>query len=405
MSFSFSEKNINTEQQQLNNEFRSELTNILEWWRMHMVDEEHGGFYGRMDSYGQLYPRSDKGIILNSRLLWTYSASSLATGNIHYRELAERAYHFLCEYFWDNLYSGVFWSVDFLGNPKDTQKQIYAQAFTIYALSEYYLLTKDEGAIEKATELYWLTEKYSVDKQKAGYLNAFARDWGHMDDIRLSEKDANEAKIMNTHLHILEAYSNFFRVHPFTALSDSLRTIINLFVDHFYLPENGSLQIYFDEDWMPKGVDISFGHNIEASWLLWEAAELLNEESILERIRPIVIQMAETVFQSAVDKDGGIFYEANLEGLKDSDKHWWPQAEAVVGFWNAFQLTGDEKFSRGALNCWSFIKNYLLDKINGEWYWRTDRNGVPVLTENKAGPWKAPYHNTRMCLEMIKRFG
>ena len=389
----------------LKGEFRQELYNIIDWWSMNMVDEKNGGFFGRMDGHGRLYPESDKGVILNTRLLWTYSAVARATGSNLHHQLAHRAYNYFCEYFWDDLEGGVFWTVDYLGNPVDTQKQVYAQSFSIYALAEYFSLTQKRAVLEQAEEIFWLIEKYSFDRKKNGYLSAFARDWSPMDDIRLSEKDANEAKIMNTHLHLLEAYTNLFRVHPFAALREALGNIIGLILDRFYLPETGSLQIYFDENWMPKGHDISFGHNVEAGWLLWEAAEVLGDENIRERVRPACLHLAEVVLLSAVDSDGAILYEACPLGLKDADKHWWPQAEAVVGFWNAWEMTGEEKYAEAAVNCWSFIKAHLLDQEEGEWHWRTDRCGQPVLSEDKAGPWKAPYHNVRMCLEMGRRLG
>ena len=329
----------------LKTEFHQELHNILNWWSSQMVDEKNGGFFGRMDGYGQLHPEADKGVILNARLLWTYSAVALATGDSLHHQLAHRAYAYFCEHFWDDLEGGVFWSVDHQGNPADTQKQAYAQAFAVYALGEYYALTKKREALEQAEEIFWLIEKYSFDRQKNGYLSAFARDWSPMDDIRLSEKDANEAKIMNTHLHILEAYASFYRIKPSTALRNALENVIGLFLDRFYIPENGSMHIYFDENWTPKGHDISFGHNVEASWLLWEAAEALDSAEALERVRPACLHMAEAVLLSAVDSDGAILYEACPMGLKDADKHWWPQAEAVVGFWNAWQLTGEEWYA------------------------------------------------------------
>ncbi len=390
---------------ELKSEFRQELHNIMDWWSANMVDEKNGGFFGRIDGYGKLCPEADKGIILNARLLWAYSAAAQTTGNALHHQLAHRAYAYFCEHFWDDLEGGEFWSVDSQGNPADTQKQVYAQAFAIYALSEYYALAKKKEVLGQAEEIFWLIEKYSLDRQQNGYLSAFARDWSHTDDIRLSEKDANEAKIMNTHLHILEAYANFCRVNPSAALQEALENIISLFLNRFYIPENGSLQIYFDENWTPKGQDISFGHNVEASWLLWEAAELLGNEKIMEQVRPVSIHLAEAVLLSAADSDGAILYEAGPGGLKDTDKHWWPQTEAVVGFWNAWQLTGEEKFAEAAVHCWSFIKNHLLDKEHGEWHWRTGRSGQPILSEDKAGPWKAPYHNGRMCLEMGRRLG
>ncbi|KAA3622801.1 MAG: N-acyl-D-glucosamine 2-epimerase [Bacteroidetes bacterium] len=387
----------------LKKEFRVELANIMDWWAANMIDEQHGGFFGQRNAKGELVERVDKGIILNSRLLWTYSAAAIATGDSIYKRLADRAFRYVKDYFWDEVQGGVFWSVDYMGNYADDQKQIYAQAFTIYALSEYFILTQKKEVLDMASEIFWLVEKYSHDTEKRGYYNAFARDWTDVDDIRLSEKDANEAKIMNTHLHVLEAYTNFYRVEPSLYVKKALLEVLQLFLDYFYNPENGSLHIYFDENWNPKGDHISFGHNIEASWLLWEAAEILKETSILKRVKEICLFMAENVYQMAIDKDGGLLYEADPSGIIDSDKHWWPQAEAVIGFWNAYQLTGQEKYAKASVNTWSFIKNSIIDPIYGEWHWRTDRDGNPILTEDKAGPWKAPYHNIRMCLEMMMR--
>ncbi len=387
----------------LHHEFLEEFHNILDWWTTHMVDEVNGGFYGRMDGGGVLHPEADKGAILNTRILWTFAAAARETGLAHHRVLADRAYAYINTFFWDEIEGGVFWSLDYKGNPSDTQKQIYAQAFAIYAFAEYYALTKNREALDRAIELFWLVEKYSRDRSKEGYLSAFTRDWSNKEDVRLSEKDINEVKIMNTHLHLLEAYTNFYRVRPFAALGDALKNCIQLFIDHFFIPENGSMHIYFDEAWNPKGNDISFGHNIEASWLLWEAVEVLGNTDLQKRVGQVCIRMAEAVLDSAVDADGGVFYEAEPSGIKDFDKHWWPQAEAVVGFWNAFEMTGELEFEEASRRCWTFIKGKLLDPENGEWHWRTDRKGVPYLSEDKAGPWKAPYHNGRMCLEMLHR--
>ena len=279
---------------QLKQEFRDELHAILDWWSKHMVDEEYDGFYGRRDGFGRLETKADKGVILNTRILWTYSAAALFSGRQEHQDLALRAYDYICRHFWDDVEGGVVWSVDYLGNPVDTQKQIYGQAFAIYALCEYYFLTKDRCVLDKATELFWLIEKYSRDREMNGYLSAFARNWSPMEDIRLSEKDMNEAKIMNTHLHILEAYTCFYRVKPFAALKEALNNVVDLFLQYFIDPETGSMQVYFDENWTPKGDTISFGHNVEASWLLWEAAEALERPDLQEVIHSPLHQNGES---------------------------------------------------------------------------------------------------------------
>jgi mannobiose 2-epimerase len=304
-------------------------------------------------------------------------------------------------YFWDSLEGGVFWSVDWRGNPSNTQKQIYAQAFAIYAFAEYFLLTNNASVLEKAAELFWLTEKYSHDRVKGGYFSAFARDWSSMDDIRLSEKDANESKIMNTHLHLLEAYTNLYRCTNSASVRSGLEYISDIMISRFYNKNNGHLHIYFDDDWQVKGNLISFGHDIEASWLLYEAAELLGESQII-KTTPVSVHLAEATFSQGLTANG-LNYEIHENGSTDTDKHWWPQTEGVVGFWNAWQLTGRLVFANASASLWGFIKNHILDKNEGEWHWRVNEKGIPALEEDKAGPWKCPYHNGRMCMEMLKR--
>jgi mannobiose 2-epimerase len=389
---------------QLKVEFQEELYRILNWWIKYMPDQEYGGFIGRVDGFGKAFPTADKGVILNTRLLWTFSTAAEYTKDVIQRNMAHRAYEYICTFFWDELEGGVFWMLDHKGNPIDGQKQIYAQAFAIYAFSAYYKLTGNKDALDKATELFWLIERYSLDTTSNGYLSAFARNWTPMSDIRLSAKDANEAKIMNTHLHVLEAYASFYQVHPFMALGDALENCLAIFEKKFFQKESRSLQIYFDENWNPKGDHISYGHNIEASWLLQEAAEILGRAETIKRIAPICKVMAEAVYEEALEGSGAINYEATPEsGIIDYDRHWWVQAEGVIGFWNAFECTNDPAYVEASVNAWTFIKQQILDKDQGEWHWRVDKKGEVVFSENKAGPWKAPYHNVRMCIEMLNR--
>ncbi len=385
-------------------EFQSELTDILNWWMENMVDRQHGGFFGRMDGKGQLFPKADRGVILNTRILWTFSAAARQSGNSQYKSVADHALDYLLHHFWDNLEGGVYWAVDWQGNPVNTQKQIYAQAFAIYAFSEYFLLTNDLSVLDKAIESFWLIEKYSYDKIKGGYYSAFARDWTSMDDIRLSEKDANEAKIMNTHLHLLEAYSNLYRCLPSSSNRTGLENILDLMITRFYKKCDGHLHIYFDEDWNSKSNLISFGHDIEASWLLMEAADLLGNAT-RDWVKPAALHLAERVMEEGLDKKArnGLRYEILEYGQPVEERHWWPQCEAIIGFWNAWQISGKEEFAKASTDVWDFTKNNLLDKINGEWHWKVDVDGKPLPGEDKAGPWKGPYHNGRLCLEMISR--
>ena len=383
-------------------EFQSELQDILRWWIKRMTDPINGGFYGRIDGHGQLYTQANKGIILNTRILWTFAAAARQTDNPTYEQTATRAFQYLTSHFWDKEQGGVYWMLDYKGKVVANKKQIYAQAFAIYAFSEYYQLTGNQEALYLANAIFNLIEQHSHDNQKGGYFEAFSRDWQLLEDLRLSDKDANEAKTMNTHLHILEAYTNLYRVEKSSTVQKALKRLIVLFLEKFIHP-NGHLNLFFDENWNLKSGDISYGHDIECSWLLVEAAEVLADKTLLKKVEKVAILMAEAVVKNGLDKDGSVFNECAANGHLDTDKHWWPQAEAVVGFWNLWQLTGAEKYQKAALRCWDFIKKYLKDSENGEWYWRIDNNRNPIGEEDKAGAWKAPYHNGRMCLEMVER--
>jgi len=392
----------------IHSSFRAELQaelhdHILSFWRERMVDRQRGGFYGRLDGAGRLHPQAAKGVVLNARILWSFAAAARYSGRDDYRRLAERAYAYLHEHFADREQGGVYWLLDCEGSPLDTKKQIYAQAFTVYALAEYYRLGGSREALDWAVELYGLIERYSRDRQQGGYLEAFDRDWGLLADLRLSEQDANEAKTMNTHLHLLEAYTNLYRAWPDGQLHQDLLDLIDLFLNRFIDPQTYHLHLFFDEHWKLKSHTISFGHDIEAAWLLTEAAALTGEAALIEKVKTTAVAIAAATLAEGVDADGGLFNEAGPQGLTDTDKHWWPQAEAMVGFWNAWELSGEARFTAAARRSWGFIREYLVDRAGGEWRWGVRRDGAPMREENKAGPWKAPYHNTRACLEMIGR--
>lgn len=396
--------NHNHPLQLLKKELTEELDNILNWWLQYMVDSHNGGFYGRIDGRGKLHPLADKSVILNTRILWTFSmAAQFDAARTDWRMLADRAFEYLLHYFWDRKEGGVFWMLDCYGVPSQDKKQIYAQAFTIYALATYYELTQNREALEKAKETFWLIEQYSHDELHGGYFEAFARNWNVINDLRLSEKDANEAKTMNTQLHILEAYTALYRIMPTAEVRLALRSLAQLFIEKFIDPDTHHLQLFFDENWQLKSDEISFGHDIECSWLLCEAAAVLNDEIFQAEIQKKAVAIAGRTLAEGIDRDGGIFNTADSKGLTNRDKDWWPQAEAVVGFFNAWQITGKECFLKTAINSWHFIQSYLLDDVNGEWFWAIYADGTPDVINDKAGPWKCPYHNSRMIYEIIKR--
>lgn len=387
------------------NELNDELSRILNYWIKNTPDSEHGGFFGRIDEENHVVAGSPKGSVLNARLLWTFSAAYNLCKDPEYLQYAHRAYEYITAYIIDKQYGGVYWTVDCEGKPLDTKKQVYALAFTIYAFSEYYKASRNNDAKIGVIKLYKLLVKYSYDPVKTGYLEAFTRDWQPINDLRLSEKDANEKKTMNTHLHVLEAYANLYRIWPDEGLKIQIKTLLNNFFDHFIDRDTHHLALFFDEDWNRRSTLVSYGHDIEAAWLLQDAAEAIGDKLLTERIKAINIEIADATI-SGIDTDGGLWYEYEpADGHLIKEKHWWVQAEAMVGFYNAWQISGDEKYLHLAENNWAFIKNEILDNQNGEWLWGIDALGNAMPGEDKAGIWKCPYHNSRACMEIIKRTG
>ncbi len=323
---------------------RKELTgNILPFWMRHAADPA-GGFYGEVTNDLVVVKDAPRAAVINSRILWTFSAATRLLGN-EYRSTADHAWNYIVENFWDDQYGGVYWMLDSSGNPISNRKQIYAQAFAAYGMAEYYRATGNDESLERALELFRLIEDKSHEPVYGGYIEACSREWGALEDLRLSEKDLNSPKSMNTHLHILEAYTNLLRVWRDERLVASQTKLLEVTMDHIVDNATGHFRLFFDNQWNSLNDHISFGHDIEGSWLLYEAAEVLRDPRLLDRARKLSIRMAEAVYDQGRDKDGSIFYEMNSEGVFiDPNKHWWAQAEAVVGFYNAYQLTGDEKF-------------------------------------------------------------
>lgn len=387
----------------LKTEMQSHLLNdILPYWMERTIDEKHGGFIGRIDGNNRIDEKADKGAILNSRILWTFSAAYNYFKDPAYLSNADRAFSYLIDHFIDNEHGGVFWMLDYKGNPTETKKQIYTQAFAIYGFSAYYKASRNKHALNAAIELFKLIETYAFDHGENGYFEAFDRQWNLLQDLRLSEKDANEKKTLNTHLHILEAYTTLYQIWKDKKLEKQLKNLIELKLDKF-VNENSRFQLFFDENWNPKSDLISFGHDIEGSWLLLEAAKVLGDEQLIAKTKKVAISMVNSVMESGIDNDGGLMYEVYSGVIKDTDKHWWPQAEAIVGFVNAWQISSDSKYLKKAKMVWEFTKDKIIDWKDGEWWFRVNKVGQPYLQEDKAGPWKCPYHNGRACLEIIKR--
>ena len=388
--------------------FRDEIAaewrdNIAPFWLQHAPDEKYGGFRGWITNDLQVDEEAEKGIILNSRILWTFAHAFRTERKQAFRHVAERAFSYLTDKFVDQTYGGVYWTLDYRGQPLETKKRVYAQAFAIYGLTEFFSATGVRRSLEEAMVIFELLEDRARDNEHDGYFETFERDWSLATEQRLSEVDEDEKKSMNTHLHVLEAYATLLTATDDESVKERLRALINLFLNKIIQPDSYNLQMFFDETWSGKSEHISFGHDIEASWLLCEAAQALGDEALLAKVKDLSVKMSQSVCELGLDNDGSLLYEANHRGIINDEKHWWTQTEAVVGFVNAYELTGEENFLEAAIGVWEFIKAHLIDRGHGEWFWKTSRSGVPDLQAPKLSQWKGPYHNGRMCFEVARR--
>jgi mannobiose 2-epimerase len=387
----------------LRRQLYAELTeNILPFWMRHPVDRVDGGFYGAVTNDLQVRNDVPRSAILCARILWTFATAYRRLGADEYLKLARWALEYLTDVFWDLEHGGLYWEVDAQGNPVSDRKHHYAQAFGIYGLSEYHRATRDSRSLELARELFELLEEHAFDPAYQGYTEGSSREWGPLADMRLSDKEPNCHKSMNTLLHLLEAYTNLLRVWEDARLKARLVSLVEAFQQHIVDHNTGHLKLFFDRQWQSLVAETSFGHDIEASWLLVEAAELLSDPALLARAREAALKLAAAVYREGLDDDGSLRSEG---GAVDTGKAWWVQAEAVVGFYNAFQLSGRFEFAQAAYRCWEFIQTRLIDREHGDWFKQLRPDGRPDEAVFKVGPWECPYHHSRLCLEMLDRMG
>lgn len=392
------------------------LSNILPYWIKYAVEKNGHGFYGAVDLNGNPVLEANKTSVLNARILWTFSEAAKNFGKPEYAEMADKAYKVVTQDFEDKAFGGYFMELTSANAVANDIKHTYAQAFVIYALCKYYEFRNLPEVMEKIRNFFFLLEEKTKDQQNPGYIESFTREWKVYDKNRMA--DNNEPKSMNTHLHILEAYAALYKVWKHDLVETRLTELLGLFIEKI-IRKQGHFGIFFDLEFneadASKGT-CSFGHDIEGSWLLWEAAEILGNQEILDKLKPIVIKMVDNIERVAVDKDGGLFLESTRFGSHvKTNKHWWQQAETLVGFFNAYQLTGELKYWETVKLSWNFINTYLIDHQRGEWFTKLNRLGEPFLVEPendpspyyrndwKIDPWKCPYHNGRAMIEMIKR--
>lgn len=375
-------------------ELINELTNIFSYWIDYSIDDENGGFVGEISYNNKVNKNSKKSVVLNTRILWTFSSAYIFDPKPEYLEMAKRAYDYILKYFWDVENGGVYWEIDSNGNPVNTNKIIYGQGFALYGFSEFYKATGNKESLEYSIKIFELIEKYSYDSIYGGYIEAFSKEW----------KVINSIKTMNTHLHIIEPYTNLYCVWKNEILGKKLKDLIYVFLEKIIDSKSQNFNLVFKLNWEIISNEISYGHDIEGTWLLNEAAQVYGDESLINKIKEITIKMSDKVLENGIDFDGSIFYEFNKsKNHLNTDKHWWSQAEGMVGFLNSYQITKDQKYLQEFEKLWEFIKNNIIDKKNGEWFRMVRKDGTICKTDPKVGFWKCPYHNSRALIEVIKR--
>ncbi|MCG2614388.1 AGE family epimerase/isomerase [Terrimonas sp. NA20] len=383
-------------------QLQDELQHVLSYWTGHTLDNDNGGFYGSINWNDTPDPAAPRGIVLYSRICWTFSAAHSMTGADQYLQMATRAYEYIRANFLDAGFGGVYWSVDQNGQMLDGKKQLYGQAFCIYAMAEYFKATRNDDALQLAKDLFALIEKHGFEEEQNGYIEARSREWGLAADLRLSDKDENEKRSANTHLHIVEAYATLFSVWPDEMLKARIRNLLDIFRKRIISRDSDHLLLFFNDQWEPRSSLVSFGHDIEAAWLLPLCAEAIDDPSYIRLYQLITIPVTKAAMEGLDRSDGGLWYEYDV--MNDQwifEKHWWPQAEAMIGFFYAWQLSGGKGYLEQSIKSWEFVKSYLRDGEK-EWFWGIQKD-YSVIQKEKAGFWKCPYHNGRACMELITR--
>jgi len=381
------------------------LENLLPYWMKMAPDPEGSGFVGRVGPAEMIDPDAPRGALLTSRILWTFSAAHFRWPEGGFREMADRAYADLIGRFWDGAHGGLFWSIAADGRPLNSDKNIYGQAFGIYALTEYHRAFGQRESMERAIELYRLVDGNARDRRHGGFHELFAADWNRKPAGGEAVTGAGQGvKSQNTHLHLMEAFTNLMEIWPAPELREAQREVVNLMLNRVLDGEQRHLHLFFDDAWRPVSTGVSYGHDIEAAWLMQQAAEKLKDGAMIEIARNAAVEIARATLAEGLDVDGSLFYGGEPDGPTNRVKAWWPQAEGVVGFLNAWQVSGDEGFLEVANRLWTFIEERLIDRENGGWFHSISPDGK-VLPKEKIGLWTCPYHNARVGMEVIDRLG
>ncbi len=383
--------------------YKNLFENILPFWRTVAIDTQNGGFVGKVTFDGFPIYQAPKSLVLNAQLLWVFSSICLYEKRDIYLPFAQQSFDYIVEHFLDVKYGGAYWQLNAEGKVIDTQKEIYGQAFLISALVEHYKVTQDMNVLQYATNLFDLMEEKSHDDENLGYSEAFKRDWTPLNASRSGENSKLANRSLLTHLYILGAFTSLCRIWKDGNLFYRLKELIELFLEKIINADSMHFRLYFNKSWNETSNQISFGLDMESSWILCEAAQVLGNKDVIEQVEQLALNIADTTLEEGTDLDNGLFYQATQKEITDFDKHWWPQAEAAVGFLNAFMISQDRRYYEASVNSWLFIEKNLIDTVNKEWHWKVTRGLEPIQTSPKVSPWKGPFNNGRACIELLRR--
>lgn len=376
------------------------VKDIIPFWK-NLRDDENGGYYGWVGYDLKVDKKAVKGCILNSRILWFFSNAYTMLKDESLLQEADHAFAFLKERCADRENGGIFWSIRYDGTPEDTTKHTYNQAFAIYALSSYYEASGKQEALDMAKELFYIIETKCTDE--IGYKEAFDKAFHEIGNDKLSENGVIAAKTMNTLLHVFEAYTELYRVAKLPEVGEKLHWIMETFAHKVYNPELHRQEVFFDEN-MKSIIDLhSYGHDIETAWLIDRGVEVLGDPAMEALLSPITRDLTAQIYKVAFD--GHSLANECERGVVNTHRIWWVQAETVIGFLNGYQKDPSRKeYLQAAESEWQFIRDHVIDKRAGsEWYWEVDEDGRPYPNRPIVEPWKCPYHNGRMCMEVMKR--
>lgn len=374
------------------------IENILPFWMENTVDP-FGGFYGIVGVDGKAFEGADRGTLMTARILWTFSRAYRQYGLEEYKKMADWAADYLLNHCIDKKYGGLFWTLDSEGAVKDGSKMTYATAFGIYSLSEHFRATGNRNSLDNAIALYRTLEDKVHDKARMGYIETLNRDYTRGDMKGVDGRNAS--KTMNTHIHILEAYTCLYLAWPDEELKGNIVELLDILSTKLYSPETKHLILFCTDDWQPVGKVDSYGHDIETSWLMCEAALAIGDKDIIARVNAQAVEMTDVALAEGINADGAMVYEKTEEGI-DNRLSWWPQCETIIGCINAWQITGDRKYFDAAVRNWNFTKTHFVDNEHGGWFKSIREDGTPSR-EPKGSTWNCPYHNSRLAYELIHR--